>query len=316
MKISLPQSDDRWSASSAQRWASFPIPPGSCSSYDASLLKICSCLNVVAGSQPPRTLEDLATDGSWMAAWKTTGVLGKQAIVQLLTNIVMSDHGRGSATYANIDRNHCKEVLKALLSTTEQEEFNPSVPELKARGLHQLSILSALMMCHIPPLPLLSSALQFKCRRSSGKELENLKKSWISEPQARRLAVVYAARVFGSIRNQQCTHFSTPVFLLRATLVLWIFDVVCTLQQTQDSPSTQSGSPVVILGTPDTNTVDQTQWVESGTGRIKLLGIGNIAPSPLGRRRLLEESSTLMRSLGAWGIIRIYGQLLTRLQAE
>lgn len=80
--------------------------------------------------------------------------------------------------------------------------------------------------------------------------------------------------------------------------------------------STLSGSPVVVLGVPDTNTVDQTQWVESGTGRIKLLGIGHIAPSPLGRRRLLEESITLMRSLGAWGISRIYGQLLTRLQAE
>ncbi|GMF71834.1 unnamed protein product [Aspergillus oryzae] len=172
------------------------------------------------------------------------------------------------------------------------------------------------MMCHIPPLPLLSSALQLKCRLPNSKELGDLKVSWNSKPQARRLAVVYAARVFGSIRNQQCTHFSTPVFLLRATLILWIYDVVCTLQQAQDSPSTLSGSPVVVLGVPDTNTVDQTQWVESGTGRIKLLGIGHIAPSPLGRRRLLEESITLMRSLGAWGISRIYGQLLTRLQAE
>lgn len=71
-----------------------------------------------------------------------------------------------------------------------------------------------------------------------------------------------------------------------------------------------------MLGVPDTNTVDQTQWVESGTDRIKLLGIGHIAPSPLGRRRLLEESIALIRSLGAWGISRIYGQLLTRLQAE
>ncbi|RAQ71696.1 hypothetical protein COH21_012106 [Aspergillus flavus] len=107
----------------------------------------------------PCTLEDLATGGSWMTAWKTTGVLGKQAIIQLLNNIVMSDHGRGSTTYADIDRNDCKAVLKELLSATEQENLNPLVPELKACGSHQLSILSALMMCYIPPLPLLSSAL-------------------------------------------------------------------------------------------------------------------------------------------------------------
>lgn len=114
---------------------------------------------MVAGSQSPCTLEDLATGGSWMTAWKTTSVLGKQAIIQLLTNIVMSDHGRGSTTYADIDRNDCKAVLKELLSATEQENLNPLVPELKACGSHQLSILSALMMCYIPLLPLLSSAL-------------------------------------------------------------------------------------------------------------------------------------------------------------
>ncbi|QMW44329.1 hypothetical protein G4B11_007749 [Aspergillus flavus] len=102
--------------------------------------------SMIAGSQSPCTLEDLATGGSWMTAWKTTGVLGKQAIIQLLTNIVMSDHGRGSATYADIDRNYCKAVLKELLSATEQENLNPLVPELKACGSHQLSILSALMM--------------------------------------------------------------------------------------------------------------------------------------------------------------------------
>ncbi|KAF7169152.1 hypothetical protein CNMCM5623_001939 [Aspergillus felis] len=264
MKISLPQSEDRWSASSAQRWASFPLPP-------------------VEGGQSPHTLEDLGTDGSWITAWKTTGVLGKQVIIQLLANIVMSDHGRELARNVDIDRDGCKAVLLELLSATEEESVKPSVPELKAWGLYQLSILSALMMCHIPPLPLLSSALQLKYRRSSCKEPGNTRESWNSEPQTRRLAVVYAARVFGSIRDHPCTHFSSPVFLFRATLLLWIYDVLCTPQQQQDSASAPSRSPTVILGIPDTNTVDQVRKAKDSEQLMHMM------PTPALQRFVLVD---------------------------
>ncbi|KAF7173645.1 hypothetical protein CNMCM5623_005883 [Aspergillus felis] len=295
MQISLPQSEVRWSASSAQRWASLPLPPGGPS---------------------PHTLGQLVTDGSWRTAWRNTGVLGKQAIIQLLTDIVMNDDCRATMADAGLDRSSCQTVLKDLLSATEEQDANPSVPELKTRAFHQLSILSALMMCNIPPLPLLSTALQVKSRRCSEEELNRLTNSWNSEPQARRLAVIYAARAFQSIRNQSCAHFSIPVLLFRATLILWIYGVLCLPPQPQDQQCSSPESPVVIISTPDTDATEQARWVESGKGRIKLAGIGNIVQSPLGRRRLLDESTVVMRSLGSWGISKIYGQLLTTLRAE
>ncbi|KAG2419153.1 hypothetical protein HFD88_002258 [Aspergillus terreus] len=294
MQISLPQPEDRWSASSAQRWASLPVPPG---------------------GQSAHTLGQLVTNGSWRTAWSTTGVLGKQAIVQLLTNIVMNEHGRPSTACADLDKSYCQTVLKELLSVTEEQDANPSVPELKARAFHQLSILSALMMCNIPALPLLSTALQAKSQQSS-EDLNKLTNSWNSEPQARRLAVMYAARAFESIRNQSCAHFSTPVLLFRATLILWIYGALCFPPQPQDPQSSSPGSPALTIGTPDTDATKQARWIESGRGRIRLPGIGNIVQSPLGRRRLLDESIVVMQSLGSWGISKIYGQLLTRLRTQ
>ncbi|KAE8307050.1 hypothetical protein BDV41DRAFT_569395 [Aspergillus transmontanensis] len=293
MQISLPQSEDRWSASSAQRWASLPVPPGGQYAH----------------------MDQLVTNGSWRTAWSTTGVLGKQAIVQLLTNIVMNEHGRPSTACADLDKSYCQTVLKELLSVTEEQDANPSVPELKARAFHQLSILSALMMCNIPALPLLSTALQAKSQQSS-EDLNKLTNSWNSEPQARRLAVMYAARAFESIRNQSCAHFSTPVLLFRATLILWIYGALCFPPQPQDPQSSSPGSPALTIGTPDTDATKQARWIESGRDRIRLPGIGNIVQSPLGRRRLLDESIVVMQSLGSWGISKIYGQLLTRLRTE
>ncbi|KAJ5833637.1 early growth response protein [Penicillium riverlandense] len=249
-----------------------------------------------------------------MASWTKTGVLGKQAILQLLLNAVTNDQGRllSPQVHNGPSQSEAEVVLKELLARAEDEESNVSALELKACVSHRLVILSALMLRNTPRLPLLTTVMRVRYRRYSDEELGKLAVEWNRAPQERRRAALYAARVFESVRSQYCAHFSTPVLLFRATLTLWLHTVFNDLPL-DSQPASET--PLVVLGAPNTSDMNQEQWVEHGIGRVKLHGIGNIF-CPLGRKRLLDESISAMQSLRSWGISKIYRQLLIQLRAD
>lgn len=120
-----------------------------------------------------------------------------------------------------------------------------------------------------------------------------------------RRAVAYAAGVIDIARSSYCAHYSSPIFVFRATLVLWLYSVLCRSCQ---QPS--ANAPTVVLG-PLSQA--QTDWVETGHGRIKLPAVGSIMSAP-GLAKLLDEAISIMGSLKAWGIGKIYAQVLARLR--
>ncbi|KAJ5190124.1 uncharacterized protein N7498_009109 [Penicillium cinerascens] len=293
LQNSLPHGEERWAASGARGWASF---------------------STHTESSTLHTVEQVVRDSTWMASWIKTGILGKQTLLQLLSNAAVIDQDRllSSQSHNGISQIEAEAALKALLAGTEDEESNVSALELKASISHRLVILSVLMLRNTPRLPLLATAMRVRYRRYTDEELRSLATEWNKAPQERRRAAVYAARAFESVRSQYCAHFLTPVLLFRATLIIWLFTVLDDLSL-DSQPA--SDAPLIILGASNTTDPNQEQWVESGNGRVKLQGVGNIFSS-LGRQRFLDESISAMQSLRSWGISRIYRQLLTQLRAD
>lgn len=70
--------------------------------------------------------------------------------------------------------NEAHKALKTLLTAIEEEESNLSTLGLKACALHQLTILSSLMMFNTPQTPFLSMALRVKYRKDREEELSML----------------------------------------------------------------------------------------------------------------------------------------------
>ncbi|KAJ5660680.1 uncharacterized protein N7484_000052 [Penicillium longicatenatum] len=293
LQNSLPHGEERWAASGARGWASF---------------------STHTESSTLHTVEQVVRDSTWMASWIKTGILGKQTLLQLLSNAAVIDQDRllSSQSHNGISQIEAEAALKALLAGTEDEESNVSALELKASISHRLVILSVLMLRNTPRLPLLATAMRVRYRRYTDEELRSLATEWNKAPQERRRAAIYAARAFESVRSQYCAHFSTPVLLFRATLIIWLFTVLDDLSL-DSQPA--SDAPLIILGASNTTDPNQEQWVESGNGRVKLQGVGNIFSS-LGRQRFLDESISAMQSLRSWGISKIYRQLLTQLRAD
>lgn len=69
------------------------------------------------------------------------------------------------------------------------------------------------------------------------------------------------------------------MLLFRATLTLWLYTVLSDMPLDSQSATEP---PLVILGAANASDMNQEQWVESGIGRVKLQGIGNIFSSPAG----------------------------------
>ncbi|KAJ5813244.1 hypothetical protein N7447_010267 [Penicillium robsamsonii] len=290
MQNSLPQEEKPWLASTAQAWAGFPAR---------------------MATKSPQTLLQLVSNASCTAIWNKTGVLGKSAILQQLFHTIQKNRLQTlySASYVSVvDCTAAVDALRQILILTYHQRQELPMNEMKALSAHRIIILSALMMNDLPKIPLLSTVLKVKYKRYSNSDLGQLERDWSSSPQKTRQAIVYAADLFETVRSTNCTHYSTPVLLFQAALVLWLYSVI--LGQPQDYSDTTS----VVIGTSNQGNEKQTQWIETGRGRIKMSGVGNIS-SPSGLGKLLDESISVMRTLRWWGISKIYEQLLVRLRA-
>lgn len=258
------------------------------------------------------TLHQVLTEGSWAAAWNKTGVLGKQALLQILTHAVSNDPEHPLLFRAQYTISPCdaEKSLKTLLAAIEMEGSDSSAAEAKAYSTYQLMILSALMSHNTPRMSLLATAMRIRYQRFTDKEYGELTKEWNKAPRKRRRAVLYAAQTVESVQGQYCVHFSTPVLLFRATLTLWLYTL---LDKRFADQKAVASLPSVVLGGLGMSDSDKEKWVESGIGRVKLKGVGSIF-TPEGRRGLLDKSISAMRSIKSWGISKIYEQLLSQLQ--
>ncbi|PLB54961.1 hypothetical protein P170DRAFT_442902 [Aspergillus steynii IBT 23096] len=280
MQNTFPQPEDCWGAPTAESWATFSLRQES----------------------HPHSLSQAIDSGSWTASWRKTGVLGKQAILQQLLNIVNDTHSLEFQD-SHPTRN-AVEALRHLLVIIQEEGEKSMMLELRARIAYRLTIYTALMINDLPRGSLLSIALKVKYLRNS-EQTARFATDWSLSPLRMRRAVAYAAGVIDIARSNYCAHYSTPILVFRATLVLWLYSVL--RRPFQES---SVDAPTVVLG-PLSQA--QTDWVETGRGRIKLPAVGSIMSSP-GLAKLLDEAISILGSLKAWGIGKIYAQVLARLR--
>ncbi|EXA29100.1 hypothetical protein FOVG_19360 [Fusarium oxysporum f. sp. pisi HDV247] len=295
LKNSLPQQEQRWSAINAQSWASFP--PG-------------------LGCGRTETLANVISQDKWLSTWSKTGTIGKQVIIQELTDMVRpadAQRHRQNA-FPDPEREHARDILEKLLSLMESHEKETSVAGLKALVAHKIMCLAALMLSYSPIADLTAAALRriYKCL--DDQELFQIKRAWNASPYQGRKAVLYAARLLESVRSNHTTHYSTPVFLLRAVLTLWLHSILSEKSESDESSiGKDDASSSVVIGTTNSNIAQINGWLSSGRGRVRIPGMANLLCLQ-GRRKLLEEAVVAMQSLKSWGASRSYLELLKRLE--
>jgi hypothetical protein len=254
----------------------------------------------------------VAASSSWRASWAQTGTLGKQAILQYLAYIVDPRwQSAGIPGFSADDRQAAARTLEELLSQTEDGCDIYSVSELKAAIVHKIMAMTALMSFHAPVSDLLSVAFKVIYGKLQKGFWERMADQWAKFPNQGRIGVLFAARILNTVGSNRCTHFSTPVSLLRAVLLLWVYSAISDRLGGQ-FPA-QSPIPSVVLDLKALDSVELHNWIENGSSCVKLPGLGNIMTMK-GRSKMLNESVVVMKSLKAWGINSMYAQLLTRLQ--
>ncbi|KAH7113042.1 hypothetical protein EDB81DRAFT_893731 [Dactylonectria macrodidyma] len=294
LQISLPQPDGRWGASTAQSWASFPTP---------------------LGPEDLSTMGRVIADNSWKTVWVKTNTIGKQVMLQHLSDVIndQTTGHPGMPRFAHDDKMLAEGALTALLAMTENEQLEQPIDELKAATTHQVMALTALMIHNAPKRSLTPIVVKFIYGKAEDEALAHMAKQWRNSAGQGRLACFYAARVLQAVRSNHCTHFGTPVSLLKAVFILWIYSRLA--DRFHDGFLYPSPAPTVVLGPKPLGGMERTDWIESGWSRVKLPGISNLFCAE-GRCKLLDESVVLMRSLKAWGISSTYAHLLTRLRAS
>ncbi|KAF3797461.1 hypothetical protein GCG54_00005215 [Colletotrichum gloeosporioides] len=288
LQIPLPQPDDRWAAANAQSWAGFS--------------------NVLEynGSHGVFTIDQVVTNNCWKSAWTKTNTIGKQVILQRLTDIICS-------TDAPTDTDSAVEVLNDLLNMIESEQTAQAVDELKSVTTHQLMALTGLMFHNTPTSKILPIVVKSIYGKFKDEEWTQAAQLWRESGRQARLACYFAARIIHVTRSSHCPHFGAPVSLLSAVFILWIYSKLA--QRCPDGLLLLSLGPVVVLGPKARRDMSDTSWVENGWSQIKMPGVGNLC-NVQGRRKFLDEAILSMRSLKGWGISATYSQLLTRLRAS
>ncbi|KAK5059692.1 hypothetical protein LTR84_009575 [Exophiala bonariae] len=291
LQMSLPQSEERWGASSAQSWASCSL--GTAQIQDCGL-------------------EEVIRNDSWRPTWKSTGSIGKQVLLQQLIDVMNSQSGHpGAPSFSQPQKHKAEETLLGLLTITEDEDSNEHFSELKASIAHRLMIATALTIRKSPTRKIAAVALKTIYGRMEDPAWNALASQWKNAADQARLSVYWAARSLHIVRSSRCTHFATPDSLLKAVLVLWLYALLS--ERFEDRFKVPTG-PAVILGSKSLQDMDSLDWISAGWSGVKLPGIGNLL-CPEGRYRLLDESIGLMRSLKSWAISASYSQLLVRLRA-
>jgi hypothetical protein len=258
------------------------------------------------------TLGQVAAISSWRASWAHTGTLGKQAILQYLAYIVDARwQSAGIPGFSEDDRRAAARTLEELLSQTEDGCDIHSASELKAAIVHRIMAMTALMKFHAPVSNLLSVAFNVIYGKLQKGFWEQMADQWATFPNQGRIGVLFAARIIETVGSNRCTHFSTPVSLLRAVLLLWFYSTIS--DRLRRLFPARLPIPSVVLDLKALDSIELHNWIENGSSCVKLPGCGNIMTTN-GRSKMLNESIVVMKSLKAWGINSMYAQLLTRLQ--
>ncbi|KZM28336.1 DNA binding [Ascochyta rabiei] len=294
LRNSLPQAEQRWSANSAQSWASYP--PG-------------------LGSGRTQYLAQVIDNDEYISTWLKTGTLGKFVLLQDLMDRVRPTRSNSQALSApSSEGAHAEQVLKDILLLLQQEQDTP-VEDLRALTAQQATCLAALMTSSGPTMDLTTVALNQIYNRTTNQELSRIAQAWREAPCQGREAVAHAAHLFELIRNNHTTHFSMPSYLLNAVLVLWSYSFLFENPEVTDFAIEQDLQTSVALGTTTVGSLQVQQWISDARGRVKLPSIASLL-SRQGRRKLLEHAMVVMGSLKSWGISKSYLQLLKRLQAS
>ncbi|CAJ0547385.1 Ff.00g041390.m01.CDS01 [Fusarium sp. VM40] len=296
LQISLPQPDDRWGASTAQCWANYPAVG-----------------NSSVGGLP--TMERVIVDDSWRFVWSKTNTLGKQVMLQHLSNIIKDQSASqpGTSGFSCHDKLKASNVLTEFLALIENDQAEQSLDEVKASTTHKIMALTALMTHHTPIQNPLPTVVRYIYGKLDDSHREQIRNRWRSAPGQGRLGCFYAARILHLVRSSRCSHFGTPVSLLRAVLVLWLYSALA--ERVQDGFLYSPTATTVVLGPKALDNMENNDWIEGGWSRVKLPGIGNLLCAE-GRGKLLDEAVVLMKSLKAWGISTTYVQILLRLRAR
>ncbi|KAF2647734.1 hypothetical protein K491DRAFT_723173 [Lophiostoma macrostomum CBS 122681] len=294
LKNSLPQSDERWNANSAQSWASYP--PG-------------------LGSGRTKSLAEVIADDGWSSIWSKTSTLGKQVILQELMDLARPASSTSDPQIAlSSHRAKAKQSLENLLLVLTEDQDTP-VHELKALIAHKAICATSLLICSSPAIDLSKAAMSQIYNRMTDRDLCQIAQVWREAPYQGREAVFYAACVFETIRNNHTVHFSMPAFLLRAVLTLWLYSLLFDKPEVTGFAVEQEDAGSIALGAAHVNGDQVRDWIAHGRGRVKLPSIANLRYWQ-GRRKLLEHSTAAMGTLQSWGISKGYLQLLKRLEAS
>ncbi|CAH0028744.1 unnamed protein product [Clonostachys rhizophaga] len=296
LQISLPQPDDCWNASTAQCWASFSNVGNS-------------------GARGLPTMERVIADDSWRSTWSRTNTLGKQVMLQYLSNAIKDQIANqpGTLSFSRHNGPMASNIVTDLLALVENDQGEQSVDEAKASTAHQMMALTALMTHNIPIQNLLPMVVRDIYGKLDDSDRAQIRDRWKSAPRQGRLGCFYAARILHVVRSSRCSHFGAPVWLLRAVLALWLYSTI--VERFPDGFLYPHTGPAVVLGPKSLDSMGNTVWIDSGWSRVKLPGIGNLLCAE-GRTKLLDDAVVLMKSLKGWGISTIYAQILLRLRAK
>ncbi|KAM0490571.1 hypothetical protein ACHAP8_011409 [Fusarium lateritium] len=296
LQISLPQTDDRWGASTAQCWVNYPAVE------DSSV-----------GGLP--TMERVIVDDSWRFVWSRTNTLGKQVMLQHLFNVIkdQSANQPGTTSSSCQDKQKASNILTEFLALIENDQADQSIDEIKASITHKIMALTALMTHHTPVQNPLPTVVRYIYGKLDDSDREQIRDRWRSASGQGRLGCFYASRILHVVRSSRSSHFGTPVSLLRAVLVLWLYSALA--ERVQDGFLYSPTATTVVLGPKALDSMQSHEWIDSGWSRVKLPGIGNLLCAE-GRAKLLDEAVVLMKSLKAWGISATYAQILIRLRAK
>ncbi|KAH7357520.1 hypothetical protein BKA66DRAFT_562431 [Pyrenochaeta sp. MPI-SDFR-AT-0127] len=294
LKNSLPQAEHRWNAMNCQSWASFP--PG-------------------LGSGRTKTLGDIFASSNWISIWSQTGTIGKQVILEeLMETVRPKDHFHYQTNPSSTDTVQAEKALESLLVVMEAEHDMPVI-DLKALIAQKAICLAALMLCHVPVKDTTTAALSRIYNRCNDRELSEIGEAWRATPYQGRKMVLHAGRLFQTIRTNHTTHYSVPIYLLRATLTLWLYSLLLEKPDVTGYIREQDTLASITLGTADINSSEVGDWISNGRGRVKLPGIANLLCKQ-GRQKLLRESMVAMALLKSWGISKAFLHLLRRLEAS
>ncbi|KAL6410952.1 Zinc finger protein rst2 [Ilyonectria robusta] len=239
------------------------------------------------------TMERVIIENAWKTAWAKTNTIGKQVMLQHLSDVINDEAAShpGMPRFSNDEKMLAEASLRALLAMTENEQLEQPIDELKAATTHQLMALTALMIHNAPKCSLTPIVVNFIYGKAGDESLAHMAKQWRDTAAQGRLACFYAARVLQAVKSNNCTHFGTPVSLLKAVFILWIYSMLA--DRFQDGFLSPRPAPTVVLGPKALAGMEMTDWVESGWNRVKLPGISNLLCSE-GRR----NSHPLLRLTG------------------